>query len=247
MMTQTKPGIFITGTDTGVGKTVVAAGLALVLRERGIKVGVMKPVATGCKGPDGRLVSQDAVFLMEAAENECPALTSPVRYRNPLSPNVAAMVEKREVNIAQIHDAYRELQKHYDFIIVEGIGGLLVPLARDYFVANLIREFHLPLLIVSRPGLGTINHTLLTVDAAVLRGFELRGIIFNRLPTVNYSIAEMTNPKVIHDLTGLSVLGVLPDIDGMDVEACKFGKLREIFQERIQVDKILAGAPLAVT
>ena len=145
-----KPGIFITGTDTGVGKTVVSAGLAMVLRSRGVKVGVMKPVATGCYGLDKRLISQDAVCLLEAAENEYPAYTSPSRFRNPLSPNVAALLEKKEVDLHQIRAAYKELQKNYDFIIVEGIGGLLVPLAKDYYVANLIREFQLPLVIVDR-------------------------------------------------------------------------------------------------
>ena len=242
----TKPGIFITGTDTGVGKTVAAAGLALVLKARGIKVGVMKPVATGCHGPDDRLVSQDAVFLFEAAENEYPSLTSPSRFRNPLAPNVASMLEKKEVNLEKIHHAFRELQRHYDFVIVEGIGGLFVPLTKDYFVANMIREFHLPLVIVARGGLGTINHTLLTVDAAVIRGFDIRGIIFNRIPAVNYSMAEITNPKVIHDLTGIPILGTLPEMDDIDVDSCRFGRLREVFEERVQVDKILARAGIAV-
>lgn len=245
-MTNLKPGIFITGTDTGVGKTVIAAGLAFLLKDRGIRVGVMKPVATGCHGPENRLVSADAVFMFEAAENEYPPLTSPSRYRHPLAPSVAAVMEKREVDLSQIYKAYWELQKHYDFIIVEGIGGMLVPLTKDYFVANLIREFHLPILIVAKPGLGTINHTLLTVDAAVVRGFEIRGIIFNRLPVVNYSTAEITSPKVVHELTGLPVLGTLPEIDGLDVESCRYGRLKEIFQERIQIDKILSGTPLAV-
>jgi len=236
-----KPGIFITGTDTDVGKTVVSAGLALALRARGMKVGVMKPISTGCHGLEKRLIPSDAVYLFEAAENEYPALTSPSRYRNPLAPNVAAVIEKREVDLDGVRKAYRELQKHYDFIIVEGIGGLLVPITKDYFVSNLIREFQLPLLIVARGGLGTINHSLLTVDAAVIRGFEIRGIIFNRVPTVNYSLAEITNPKVVHELTGIPVLGSLPEIDELDVECCRYGKLREIFEERIQIDKILAS------
>ncbi len=237
-----KPGIFITGTDTGVGKTVIAAGLAMVLRSRGIKVGVMKPVATGCYGLDKRLISQDAVYLMEAGENEYPAYTSPSRFRNALSPNVAAMLEKREVDLNQIRTAYRELQKNYDFIIIEGIGGLLVPLAKDYYVANLIRDFQLPIVIVAKSGLGTINHTLLTVDAALIRGFDIRGIIFNRMPTVNFSMAEITNPKVVHDLTGIPVLGSLPEMEDVDIDACQFGRLKDIFQERIQVDKLLGTA-----
>ncbi|MFH0985992.1 MAG: dethiobiotin synthase [Candidatus Omnitrophota bacterium] len=231
-------GIFITGTDTDVGKTVVSAGLALVLRDRGMKVGIMKPVATGCYGDEGRLISQDAAFLMEAAQNEYPPLSSPSRFRNALSPNVAAMLEKKEVDVPGILKSYRELQKHYDFMIVEGIGGLMVPLKKDYYVANLIRDMGLPILIVSYAGLGAINHTLLTVDAATIRGLTVRGIIFNRVSVTNYSLAELTNPKVIHDLSGIPILGSLPNIDGLNMDNCQFGRLKEIFQERIQVEKI---------
>ncbi len=231
-------GIFITGTDTDVGKTVVSAGLSLVLRDRGMKVGVMKPVATGCYGNDGRLVSQDAAFLMEAAQNEYPPLSSPSRFRNALSPNVAAMLEKKEVDVPGILKRYRSLQKKYDFLIVEGIGGLMVPLKKDYYVANLIRDMGLPIVIVSYAGLGAINHTLLTVDAATIRGLTVRGIIFNRVSVTNYSLAELTNPKVIHDLSGVPILGSLPNIDGLNMDNCQFGNLKEIFQERIQVEKI---------
>ncbi len=242
-----KPGIFITGTDTEVGKTVVAAGLALALKARGINVGVMKPIATGCEGTDQRLISSDAVFLMEAAQNEFPPLANPSRFRNPLAPSVAAVVEKKEVDLAQIREAYQELQKIYDFVIVEGIGGLMVPIAKDYFVTNLIRDCNLPVVIVARGGLGTINHTLLTVDAAVIRGFDVKGIIFNRLPQVNYSMAEITNPKVVHELSGVPVLGSLPEIEGVNIETCQFGRLKETFIERIQVDKILSNTVLPVS
>ena len=243
---KTKPGIFITGTDTGVGKTVVAAGLAMALKARGLKVGVMKPVATGCDGSDSNLVSHDAVFLWEAAENEYPALTNPSRFRNPLAPHVAATLEKKEVDLKRIQKSYQELQKHYDFIIVEGVGGLMVPLTKDFFVANLVRDFRLPIVVVARGGLGSINHTLLTVDAALIRGFEIRGIIFNRVSTVNYSLAELTNPKIIHELTGIPILGSLPEMEDLSVEACRFGHLKEIFQERIRVEKILAGSAHSV-
>lgn len=231
-------GIFITGTDTGVGKTVVAAGLALVLRERGMRVGVMKPVASGCFGDGKRLISHDAVYLFEAAENEYPFLSSPVRFRNPLAPSVASVIEKKEVPIEKIVKAYRELQKHYDFIIVEGVGGLMVPLTKDYFVANLIHEFGLPVLIVARGGLGTINHTLLTIDAATIRGFGIRGVIFNKMARVNLSMAEITNPKVIHDLTGVPILGSLPELENVEVESCRYGNLREVFKQRIDLDRL---------
>jgi dethiobiotin synthetase len=241
-----KPGIFITGTDTGVGKTLVSAGLALVLKERGIKVGVMKPIATGCYGSEARLVSHDAVFLMEAAENDVPPLICPSRFRNPLAPNVAAAIEKKEINLKHIRDAYEEMHKIYDYVIVEGIGGLMVPITKDYFVANMIRDFQLPIVIVSRASLGTINHTLLTLDAALIRGFDIRGIIFNRIPVANFSLAEITNPKIIHELTNIPILGSLPEMDDVDVETCRFGKLKDIFKERVLIDKILQAYPQPV-
>ncbi len=232
-------GIFITGTDTGVGKTVVSAGLAMVLKGRGMRVGVMKPIATGCIGDNGRLVSSDAVYLFEAAENEYAPLTSPVRFRNPVAPSIASLYEQKEVDLEAIRKAYKELQKHYDYLIIEGIGGILVPLKKNFLVANLIREMELPIVIVSHVSLGAINHTLLTVDSALIRGFLIKGIIFNRAPLVNYSLAELTNPRVIHELTGLPVLGTLPEIIDVDVERCRFGSLKAVFEERINIDGIL--------
>lgn len=234
-----KPGIFITGTDTDVGKTVISAGLALVLRAQGIRVGVMKPIATGCMSFGKRLVSMDVAFLMEAAENEWTGLSSPSRYKHPVAPKVAGELEKREVDLDEIRKAYAELEKNYDFIIVEGIGGLMVPINPKYYVTDLIREFKLPMVVVSKPGLGTINHTLLTIDAARIRGLDVKGIIFNRVPRANLSIPEMSNPKVISELTHVPILGSLPDIEDMDVERGKFGSLRQMFQERIRIDSLL--------
>jgi dethiobiotin synthetase len=246
MMPSQGRGIFITGTDTGVGKTVVAAGLALALRERGVRIGVMKPVATGCVGSTGGLVSEDAVFLFEAAENEYPPLTSPVRFRNPVAPSVAEIYEQRSVDIDAILRAYEKLTKLYDFVIVEGIGGLMVPLKRKYYVANLVRDLGLPILIVSLLGLGAINHTLLTVDSALIRGILIKGIIFNRAPRVNFSLAELTNPKVIHELTGMPVLGTLPELEDISIQHCRFGSLCEVFKDRIHVDAVLKREIVAV-
>ncbi|OGX03246.1 MAG: dethiobiotin synthase [Omnitrophica bacterium RIFCSPLOWO2_12_FULL_50_11] len=232
-------GIFVTATDTGIGKTIVSAGLALTLKARGMRVGVMKPVATGCFGDGPRLISVDAVYLFEAAENEYAPLTSPVRFRNPVAPNIASIYEQKEVNLDAIRNAFRELQKYYDFIVVEGIGGLLAPIKNNYLVANMIQEMKLPIVIVSHVQLGAINHTLLTVDSALIRGFIIKGIVFNRAPLVNYSLAEMTNPRVIHELTGIRVLGTLPEMEELNVESCRFGRLKEVFADRINVDAIL--------
>ena len=232
-------GVFVVGTDTGVGKTIVAAGLAFALREKGMKVGVMKPVATGCVGYNNRLISHDAVYLFEAAQNEYAPLTSPFRFRNPVAPSVAEIYEQAKVDVKRIIQSYKQLAKIYDFVIVEGIGGLMVPLHKKYYVANLIRDLKLPIIIVSQAGLGAINHTLLTIDSAVIRGLAIKGVIFNRAPVVNFSLSELTNPKVIHELTGLPILGSLPELEDIDVENCRFGQLADVFKDRINVDAIL--------
>ncbi len=234
-----RKGIFIVGTDTGVGKTVVAAGLTLALRNRGIRVGVMKPIATGCLGHARRLVSIDAAYLMEAALMDAPALVSPVRYRNPVAPSIAAMVEKTEVNIETIVDAYNQLKQQFDFIIVEGIGGVLVPIKENYFLSNLVAALDLPALIVTSSKLGTINHTLLSVEALLMRGIEIAGIIMNGVTSTNISLAEVTNPKTVADLSGQPFLGTLPKLMDVDVDAMHFGKLGEVFEERIDIGKIL--------
>ena len=103
----------------------------------------------------------------------------------------------------------------------------------------MLREMKLPVLVVSKPGIGTINHTLLTIDAARIRGLDVKGIIFNRVPRANLSISEMTNPKVISELSKVPILGSLPDIEDLDVERGKFGSLREMFQERVRIDSLL--------
>lgn len=234
-----RKGVFIVGTGTGVGKTVVAAGLALTLKKRGWSIGVMKPVATGCSGVTGRLVSTDAAYLMEAAECEAPPLVSPVRFRNPVSPNVASLMEKVEVNLEFVKESFLQLEASHDFVIVEGIGGVLVPIRNDFFVTNLIAALELPVVLVTNAQLGTINHTLLSVEALVSRGIEIVGIIMNGLPDTNISLAEITNPKVVAELSGQPFLGTLPKMFSVDVENMQFGELQEVFERRIDIGKII--------
>ena len=199
-------GLFITGTDTGVGKTLIAAGLAAWCRARGIDVGVMKPIATG-----GR-VSADAVQLARAAGVvDPPALINPVCFREPLAPFVAAQRAGASIRWSAIRRAFRQLQRRHRFLIVEGIGGLLVPLSRRRTVADLIRLMDLPVLIVARRRLGTLNHTLLTVQEARRQGLRVLGVVLNAAdpPTRDRDarLAERTNPPALEQCLPVPLLG----------------------------------------
>ena len=198
-------GIFITGTDTGVGKTLVAVGIAASLRESGIDVGVMKPIETGF-----RLSSSDAAFLKRAAGvSDSLESISPYRLKHPLSPFAAAQFEKVSIRIEKIKRAYQRLSKEHQAIVVEGAGGLLVPITRKTTMADLAIRLKLPLLIVSRTGLGTLNHTLLTVEGARRRGIRVVGVIFNHL-VQKMGSAERTNPSIIRYFIDAPILGEIP-------------------------------------
>lgn len=208
-------GIFITGTDTGVGKTIVTATLALLLRMRGVNVGVMKPVTSGCREEDGVLVSDDALLLCQAADVSCNADVTPYLLREPLAPAEAAKIDGVRVNFACIKESYDRLAAVHDVVLVEGAGGLMVPLAGGLLVADLVRTLGLPLLVVARPGLGTINHTVLTCFAAQQMGLGVAGVIVNKYPDTP-DLAERSATHHIGSLCGAPVLGVWPGYEDTD-------------------------------
>jgi len=195
---------FITGTDTGVGKTYVTALLLAELRRRGVPAAAMKPIACGA---DGR---NDARQFRALMQNEVPLdRLNPVYLRHPLAPSVAAKLEHRPINLRRIRADFRRLTAAYSPVLVEGAGGLLVPIKRNYFIADLARELNLPVIIIARLGLGTLNHTLLTVRQAQATGLIVRGVILNDL-TGRRGLAEKTNIREIPALTGVPLLGVVP-------------------------------------
>ncbi|MBI5056644.1 MAG: dethiobiotin synthase [Nitrospirae bacterium] len=203
-------GIFITGTDTGVGKSFVAIGLMRAFKEMGLQVCPMKPVETGCKVQKGKLVPADTMELINAADvNEPLDLINPYRFRQPLAPAVAAEVEGVVIKKEKILSAHKQLSKRYDITIVEGAGGIMVPVYKKYLFLDLIKDMRLPVIIVSRPGLGTINHTLLTINAARSRGIEVAGVIINYSGKIKKDISVRTNPEVIEGLGRVPVLGIL--------------------------------------
>ena len=169
-------GCFVTGTDTGVGKTVVSCALIAELRARGFSVGAIKPIETGV-GAAGPL---DAIALRAAAGASVALdVICPQQFALPAAPNVAARAESREVDLAAIEAAFREIAVGRDFVVAEGAGGLLVPIKDDYNMADLARSLGLPLLIVARGALGTINHTRLTLEAAAARSLPVIGVVIS--------------------------------------------------------------------
>jgi dethiobiotin synthetase len=204
-------GYLVTATDTGVGKTVVTAGLAAALARKGVDVGVMKPFATGARRVRGRLVSDDARFLQRAAGVDDPLdLINPICLEPPLAPSIASRVARKPIDLPAVWSAWRTLRARHSTMIVEGVGGLLVPLLTGFTVAHLARRLKLPLLIVARPTLGTINHTALTVHAARSFGLRIAGIVVNHAVRVRSGPAERTNPSAIEAETGVPILAVVP-------------------------------------
>jgi dethiobiotin synthetase len=193
-----KKGYFITGTDTGVGKTVVTAALATILRKQGFKVGVMKPVETGCQREHGRLLPQDALFLRTVAHCSAPLeLIAPYTFAEPLAPALAAEREGSKIEISTIRSCYERLQAEHDIVLVEGAGGWLVPLNEDLTMQDIAIELHLPVFIVARNVLGMINHTALTV-ANVRQRCTILGVIINcTKPPDPLDIAVQTNEEAL--------------------------------------------------
>ena len=210
------PAIFITGTDTGVGKTMVTAALARHFRSRGLNVGVMKPIETGVDDPDK--LGPDAALLRWAAQAEDEeSLLSPYRFALAASPHQAAEEAAAQIDVKTILDAFNELRQEKDVMLVEGAGGLMVPIRGGYLMADLAGQLDLPLMVITRPGLGTLNHTLLTTFSARAMDLPLSGFIINRMPR-NPDLIESAAPHLLSSLASADLLGVLPEVEGSSDE-----------------------------
>lgn len=188
--------LFITATDTGVGKTTVSAAIAKILKESGINVAYFKPIETGVKEypADGRILTS----ITGQSIDEAVLYT----FKNPLAPYPASKLEKKDVHIDKIIQHYNKLKDSYDFLIVEGAGGVYVPIVKGYTYIDLIKDLNIPILIVSRAKLGTINHTVLTVKA--LKGLKISGIVMNGFNCSDN--LEKTNLDIIQEMTSLDII-----------------------------------------
>jgi len=220
-------GIFITGTDTGVGKTFIATGIAKALRSVGMDVGVMKPAETGCRLRSGKLLPSDAKKLVRAAGVSDPlSLVNPYRFRAPVAPSVAAEMEHKTIDPERILKSFRTLSHRHPFMIVEGAGGIMVPLAKGYLFLDLAEALGLPVVVVARLGLGTINHTLLTIEALRSRGLMIAGVVINDGQGGRKGLAEATSPAVIQDLSGVPIIATIP------YRSRTFNEMVKYFQEQ---------------
>ena len=194
-------GIFVTGTDTGVGKTVVAGAICAALAARGESVAALKPVVTGLDEPPGEW-PHDHVLLARAT-GQTPEQVAPYRFGPPLSPHYAAELAGETIEPARILAAARA----HDLLVCEGVGGLMVPITTGYLVRDLAVDLGLPVVIAARTGLGTINHTLLTVEAARAAGLRMAGVVMTPWPSDPAPI-ERSNRETIERLAGVVVHGL---------------------------------------
>jgi dethiobiotin synthetase len=204
-------GIFITGTGTGVGKTAVSAGLAWTLRSKEVNVGVMKPFATANRMFSKKYNSRDTAVLAKAARVEdLDGELNPFFYSVAASPLLASRLKHQPApHIEKALQALRNLARKHDIMIVEGIGGIMVPLTVNQSVADFAKEAGLPTIIVTTPVIGTLNHTFLTVMACRKFGINIMGIIVNKMPK-KPSVAEQKAPEMIERLMGIRILATLP-------------------------------------
>lgn len=214
-----KKGFFITATDTGVGKTIIAGAVAKALIFLGLKTAVMKPIETGCTRVNTMLMPSDGLFLKNiSGMNETINIVTPCMYEQPLAPLAASEIEGRAVDLNGIFEAYDKLSSKYDAMVVEGVGGLYVPILKDYFVSDLAKQMKLPLIIVARPTLGTINHTLLTIHYALSKGIDIAGIVLNHSSEPEANIAEETNQQTLQGVTEVPIIGNFPFVQDFDKE-----------------------------
>jgi len=207
----TQPALFITGTDTGVGKTAVTCAIAGSLVRRGLRVGVCKPIATGCRLIDGHWVSDDALALRRHADVELPLTEiQPVGYEPPVAPAVAAAMSGKPVRLSSIRAALRRIERQCDIVLIEGVGGIAVPIGAKRTVLDLADAIGVPLVVVARHNLGTLNHTALTCAAIRQAGLPLAGLIINgmRDDSTDASIAD--NPQWLATQNRTRVLATVP-------------------------------------
>jgi dethiobiotin synthetase len=227
-------GFFVTGTDTGVGKTIVSSALAKCLNKK-FQVGVFKPTQSGIED----ILESDGGLLWQAIDQR-GSIEDIVTYsfREPVAPLVAAQLAGVEIEWERIIANYQRLCALCQVILVEGAGGFLVPIAQGKTIADLAEDVNLPVIIVARPNLGTINHTLLTIEAIRKRGLEVAGVIINNWVKDSFGPAELTAPKLIEEYSGVPVIMKLPKVLGKN-DGEIFNNIAQWMENQVNWERVL--------
>jgi dethiobiotin synthetase len=208
---------FVTGTDTDVGKTCVSSAMAKYFRDNNVDVGVMKPFASGYKAtPDS--ISGDVEILMKySGVNDPVDLVNPYHFEIPTSPYDACKQLNLEIDISKVIKSYTQLASIHDVVIVEGIGGIMTPISKNYFVSDLIYDLQLSSIIVTGSKIGTVNHLMLTYEHARQKNLNLKGFLINQNVSVGYELSNLKHQ--IFGLTGRKVFGAIPYHESFNIES----------------------------
>jgi dethiobiotin synthetase len=228
-MTEVR-GFFVTGTDTGIGKTVITLGLMQYLQDRGFTVAGMKPVASGCEATPQGLRNDDAVQLQRQASCRLPyAQVNPVTLAAPVAPHIAASQDGASISVAAIRRIFDDVARRADRVVVEGVGGWRVPLGEHETLADLARALGLPVVLVVGMRLGCLNHALLTAEAIAHDGLHLAGWVANCLPPAPEALEE--NIIALETRLSAPLLGVVPALAGLDVQAIARRLVLPVYRE----------------
>ena len=225
--------LFITATDTDIGKTYVCAGLARSLKKLGVDVGIMKPFACGTKQKTG-FSSNDLTLLSEAAIiNDTEELLNPFFFPIPASPYTAAKNLGVKIDIKHVLECFNKLDKIHDVMLVEGIGGIMTPILNDYTIINLIKDLQANTIIVTSSRIGTVNHTILTCNICKNMNIPVKGLIINNFDSTGYPILELE--RDLSALTDLPVLCSLPHMEKFNLS-----EYSSLIQEKVDVSALVS-------
>ena len=209
--------LFVTGTDTDVGKTCVTAGIVNHLSKQDIDVGVMKPFASGYKATEDSISEDVEILTKYSGVTDSVDLINPYFFEIPTSPYEACMKLNREIDISKVIDAYDELVSKHDLVIVEGIGGIMTPITQNYFVSDLISELKLNSIIVTGSKIGTVNHLMLTYEHARQKNLNFNGFLVNQNVFDGYELPSLR--QQISRLTGEKVFGAIPYVEPFNLDS----------------------------
>lgn len=226
---------FITGTDTGVGKTSFTAGLAGSMHNMGIDVGVMKPIATGYTNKSGFKSSDVAKLVETACVKDPESLINPIFLSLPTSPYDATKLLELSVDMSLIFERFKKLLSLHEILLVEGIGGIMTPITKNFFVADMIKAMGIDTIIVTRATIGTLNHTVMTCKMCKEYGIGIRGLVINNFDEKG-TPAEKNSPSTLYELTNIPILGTIPFIKDLNDS----DKLIEYIEKNIDVKSLIS-------